>query len=230
MSLRTVFLDIDGTLLDSNGAHAQAWSEACAEFGYDRPASFFLPLIGMGGDRIFPKIDPDLSDAREPGKSISRRRQEMFLKNYAPHLRPTAGARAFVERLRDTGLARMVASSAKSDEIAALLRAAQVSDLIDDATTSDDAEQSKPAPDIIHTALKKADVQPAEAVLLGDTPYDVEAGRNAGVNVVAVRSGGWDDDALAGAVVVYDDPADILRHYDRSPFGIPARDGAGGVK
>ena len=100
----------------------------------------------------------------------------------------------------------------------ALLKQAGIQDLIEEKTSSSDADASKPDPDIVQAALESADARPDEAIMLGDTPYDVEASGRAGVRCVALRCGGWGDEALGDAVAVYDDPADLLARYDESPF------------
>ena len=136
-----------------------------------------------------------------------------------PALRPTPGARALLERMRSDGVARVVATSAAGAELEALLGQAGIADLVDATATASDAEQSKPAPDIVEAALAKAGVAPERALMLGDTPYDIEAARCAGVASVALRCGGaWDDAALAGAIAIYDSPAALLATWDRSPF------------
>ena len=114
---------------------------------------------------------------------------------------------------------RVIATSAKNDEFHALAERANVADQIDVATTSDDARRSKPDPDIVNAALEKAGCRPERALYIGDTPYDIEAAAAAGVATVAVRSGGWDDMRLGGAIAIYDDPADVVRHFDASPIG-----------
>ena len=215
-----VLLDVDGTLVDSNDAHAQAWSAACSEFGFDRPVEFFGPLIGMGGDHVLPRVDPALSDNDEPGQSIAKRRGEIFTSSFLPTLRAMPGAQELVEHLRHCGLRCVVASSAKADELEALLEIARVSKYIDVQTTSEDARTSKPAPDIVNVALEKARVAPNEVIFLGDTPYDIRSGQQAGVSVIALRCGGWDDLGLAGAIAIYNDPADLLAQYDASPLGV----------
>jgi HAD superfamily hydrolase (TIGR01509 family) len=217
---RTALLDIDGTLVDSNEAHARAWDAACAEFGFVRSERFFRPLIGMGSDQVLPRVDPALSDDRDPGKAIAARRGEIFKSAYLPTLRATPGARALVERIHTAGLRCVVASSAKADELEALLDIADVTKFIDVRTTADDAARSKPAPDIVIAALKKAGAAPNEAVFLGDTPYDITSGRQAGVSVIGLRCGGWDDLGLAGAIAIYNDPADLLSQYDASPLAV----------
>ncbi len=107
-----------------------------------------------------------------------------------------------------------------------LLDRAGVADLIDDATSSDDAKSSKPAPDIVEAALASSGLRADEVVMLGDTPYDIESAARAGVGVIAVRCGGFPDDTLAGALAIYDDPAHLLRDYESSPLARQRRDPA----
>jgi len=214
--VRRVLLDVDGTLVVSNDAHAQAWSTAFAEYGIDAPPARFRDLIGMGGDRIVPTIAAELSAQRGLGKTIGDRRKTIFLQDHAPKLVPTPGATAFVERLRADGLRPVVATSAQRDELDALLHIAGVSQLIDLITTADDVRESKPAPDIVTAALQKANIAADAAILIGDTPYDIEAALRAGVAAIAVRCGGWNDRALTGALAIYDNPADLLARYDSS--------------
>jgi phosphoglycolate phosphatase-like HAD superfamily hydrolase len=124
-----------------------------------------------------------------------------------------------LHRLRDDGIKLVVATSAGGDEVEGLLEQAGVEDLIQAATSSSDAEESKPDPDIVEAALEQAGFPPDQVVMLGDTPYDVEAATRAGIAIVAVRTGGWEDADLRGAVAVYDDPAALLEAFDESPLG-----------
>jgi HAD superfamily hydrolase (TIGR01509 family) len=215
--LKAALLDVDGTLVDSNDAHARAWGDAFAEAGFDVPFERVRPLIGMGGDHIVPRLT-GLSDESPAGEQLSERRSDIFRQRYLPHLRALPGVRQLLERMRADGLRLVVASSAKRDELDALLAVAGVRDLVEAATSRDEADCSKPCPDIVEAAFAKAECRADEALFLGDTPYDVAAGRNAGVGVVALRSGGWGDADLAGALAVYGDPADLLARYDDSPF------------
>lgn len=215
-------MDVDGTLLLSNDAHAQAWVDAFTEYDYQVPFDRVRPLIGMGGDKLMPTVVPGLSDEEGVGAQIAERRKQIFAERYADTLKPTPGARDLLLRLREAGLELAVASSAAGDELETLLKAAQVNDLIAQTTTSSDAEESKPAPDIVAVALNKLDLDPDEVVMLGDTPYDIESASGVGVGVIAVRSGGFTDEELSGALAIYNDPADALVHYDRSPFGSTA--------
>ncbi len=211
-----MLFDIDGTLIDSNGAHALAWSRAARDAGYDRPPRFFRPLIGMGSDRIVPLIAPDLTADASPGADIARRRGEIFEAEYLRWLLPTPGARALVEHFFKRDIPCVIATSAQKNELDALLDIARIKPYFTEATTSEDAENAKPAPGIIVAALQKAGVAAERAVFIGDTPYDVEAGTAAGVRVVALRCGGWDDEGLRGASEIYDDPSDLLGRLDDS--------------
>jgi HAD superfamily hydrolase (TIGR01509 family) len=215
-TVRGVLLDIDGTLVESNDAHAHAWVKALAESGRTVPFEVVRPLIGMGGDKLLPKVCG--LDAESPeGKRVSDRRQQIFLKEYLPHLRPCRGARELLDLLAARGYKMVAASSAKKDELDPLLKVCGADRVIEAATSSDDAEESKPDPDILHAALKQIGLPTSAVAMLGDTPYDVEAARRAGVKVIALRCGGWGDVDLA-ADAVYDDPADLARHIDRSPL------------
>lgn len=216
--LRGVLLDVDGTLIDSNDAHASAWVRALREHGYTVAFERVRRMIGMGGDKLLPAVTGGLDAESEAGKQIGDRRRQVFLTEFLPTLRPTDGARALLERLRADGLRLVVASSAQEEELQPLLERAGVADLIEARASSDDAGRSKPDPDIIHAALQQARWEPHDVVLLGDTPYDIEAAKNAGVATVAVRCGGWSTDRLRGAVAVYDDPADALARYESSVF------------
>ena len=219
MVLQGVILDVDGTLVLSNDAHAQAYVDAFAELGYDVPFERIRPLIGMGSDQLVPQVVPELKDEEGKVKAISERRKELIMSRYGPPLPPANGARQLILHMQQAGLRLMIASSATSEEMQVLLKAAQVDDLLKEATTSSDAEASKPAPDIVEAALSKVKMEPDQVLMIGDTPYDIKSAGAAGVGVIALRSGGFDDAALAGAKAIYDDPADLLAHYDDSPLG-----------
>ena len=214
---RAVILDVDGTLIDTNDAHAHAWVDVCNEFGFPVAFGRVRERIGMGGDRVLPALT-GLSEDSETGTKMKERRGEIFRERYLPSCLPFPGARELLERVQGDGMQLVVATSASADDMAALLKAAGVADLIEAKASSSDAEESKPAPDIVEAALANAGVSSAEAVMLGDTPYDVKAANRAGVRCVALRSGGWDDEALSDAVAIYQDTADLLAHYDESPF------------
>jgi HAD superfamily hydrolase (TIGR01509 family) len=218
MAVQGVILDVDGTLVLSNDAHAQAWVDAYAEYGYEVSFDKVRVLIGMGGDQLMPKVTPELTKDEGDGKAISERRKELIINRYGPKVVPANGARQLIQRMKDDGLRLIIASSATSQELEVLLKAASVDDLINEVTSSSDAEASKPAPDIVEAALNKLQMQPDQVLMLGDTPYDIQSASAAGVGVIAVRCGGFDDAALAEAKAIYDDPADLLMHYADSPL------------
>jgi HAD superfamily hydrolase (TIGR01509 family) len=205
----TALLDIDGTLVDSNDAHARAWVDALAEAGFHVPFETVRPLIGMGGDKLLPALGLGLSADTEPGKTIAARRGEIFKERYALDLKPTRGARDLLLLFTAGGVACVAATSAKKDELDLLLDRAGVADLIATASTADDAGTSKPAPDIVQAALRKSGATSDRSVMLGDTKYDVEAASKAGVPTIALRCGGSPDADLAGAVGIYDDPLSL---------------------
>ncbi len=216
--VRGVLLDIDGTLLDSNDAHAQAWVEVFGEFGKAVRFEEVRRLIGMGGDRLMPKVSGIEADS-ELGEKISKRRRASFLENYLPKLRPFPKVRELLKELRRRDLTLVIATSAAAEELKPLLKQAQVLDLIDAKTSSGDAEESKPAPDIVEAAIQRSGLGAKELVMLGDTPYDVTASSRAGIPCIAVRSGGWNDADLREAIAIYEDVADLLAHLDESPLG-----------
>jgi HAD superfamily hydrolase (TIGR01509 family) len=215
--VRGVLLDIDGTLLDSNVAHARAWVDALTEGGVQVELSRVRPLIGKGADKMLPELAgiPAESGA---GQAIAKRNKVIFKERYFGECHPFPLVRELVERIRSDGIAVVVASSAPKDELDALLEAAGVRDLIESAATSGDAPRSKPDPDIVRAAARRSDLPPDALLMVGDTPYDVEAARRAGIDALALRSGGWSDVDLSGAIAVYADPADLVARYETSPF------------
>ncbi len=215
---RALLFDVDGTLLDSNDAHARAWVAALAETGYAVPFERVRPLIGMGGDKLLPELVPGASDDTEPGKTILRRRLEIFKQRELPGIRPTGGARELLEAVRARGWSVVVATSAKQAELDDLLARGDLGPLVDVASTSDDAQESKPDPDIIDAALRKAKVAARDAVMIGDTKYDVEAAHKARVPCVALLCGGNDPATLREAEATYSDPAELVDALDAAPF------------
>jgi HAD superfamily hydrolase (TIGR01509 family) len=213
-----VIFDVDGTLVDSNDAHARAWTDALNEYGHDVSFAQVRKLIGMGSDHLLPEI-AGIEKESDQGQAIAQRRGQIFKEQYLPTVTPLPGAHALVQRLHDAGMKLVVASSATKDELSALLRIAQVANLLPEQTSADDAKQSKPAPDIVLVALQRLGVSPEEAVMIGDTPYDIQSAQKAGVDVIALRCGGWQDEELAGALAIYDDPAEVLTHYAESLVG-----------
>jgi HAD superfamily hydrolase (TIGR01509 family) len=216
--VKAVVLDIDGTLLLSNEAHARAFFEAASRLGIAADFATILRLIGKGSDKLIPEAFGFDSES-DLGKKLETLKGKLFKTSYLSTVKPAPGARQLLMRLRQDGIKLVIATSASAEDVASLLERAEVKDLVDDTSSADDVEASKPEPDVVTAALKKIDAKPDAAVMLGDTPYDVEAAQRAGVSIIAVRCGGWTDQDLRGAVAVYDHPADLLAHYDESLLG-----------
>lgn len=219
--IRAVIFDIDGTLIDSVDGHARAWQTILARYGRDVPLAQVRQQIGKGGDQLMPVFLPEEVVDRL-GEQIERERLDLFKREYLPHVRPFPGNRELFERILADGKRIVLASSAKGEELKTYKEIAGIADLIEEETSSDDAERSKPHPDIFEAALAKLeDVPPAEAVVIGDTPYDAEAAAKAGLRTIGVLCGGFPETDLraAGCIALYRDPADLLAHYDDSPLG-----------
>lgn len=215
--VRAVLFDIDGTLLDSNDAHAHAWLDALRGHGKNVPFDLVRSKIGMGGDKLLLEV-AGLADDSVEGRSITERRVAILKAHYLGDIGPFPGTRALVDRLRSRGVICAAVTSAKSSDVADLLRVATVADLIDPVITSDDADNSKPDPDLVEVAVQRLGLEKNECVMVGDTPYDIEAAARAGVATVAFRSGGWSDKDLAGAVAIYDGCADLSSKLEDSVF------------
>jgi HAD superfamily hydrolase (TIGR01549 family) len=212
--LTAVIFDVDGTLIDSNAAHAETWAQALTEHGLPRSAGDVRPLIGMGGDKLLPAI-ASLDEDSPKGRAVAQRKKQLFSERL-PQLHATRGARTLVEFLKDQRKSIVIATSADEKEMDALLQQAGVADLIPRRTSSDDAERSKPDSDIVLAALQRAGSRPDATVMVGDTPYDIEAAARAGVDTIALRSGGhWSRDDLAGAIAVFYDPVDLRAEWRR---------------
>lgn len=216
--VKGVLLDVDGTLVLSNDEHAESWVEAFGHFGYKIIYEDVRCLIGMGSDKLIPKLVPGMESESGEGKKVSEYRGKLFLNKFAPGLQPAPGSRGLVQKLKASDLKLIVASSANKNMLGPLLKAARVDDLLKEATSASEADRSKPDPDIVQAALNKIGLPSDQVLMIGDTPYDIEAAKQAGVGVVAVRCGGWKDKDLNGAAAIYDAPADILNNYESSPF------------
>lgn len=213
--IRAVLLDVDGTLIDSNDAHAQAWVDVGQEFGRAIEFDHVRRLIGMGGDRVLPQLT-GLEEESEEGARLLRRRGEIFRDRYLPSLSAFPRTRELLQRMIDDGLKLVVATSASEEDLAALLDQAGIEDLIKRSANADEAESSKPSPDIIEAALAKSGQPAGRAIMIGDTPYDVTAAARAGVRSIGVLCGGWNEQELRGATEIYPDPAALLTAYESS--------------
>lgn len=215
--ITSVIFDIDGTLVDSVDLHARAWQEAFQHFGYDFAFDDIRQQIGKGGDKLIPHFLQE--DADRLGEKIEKYRGELWKKEYLPQVKPFPKVRELFERILEDGKKIALASSSKEDELKAYKRIAGIEDLVNRETSADDVENSKPDPDVIHVALAKLhNPDPAEVIMVGDTPYDVEAAKKANVLTIGVLSGGFPEVELraAGCVAIYHDVAELLDHYQES--------------
>lgn len=218
---RAVFFDIDGTLVDSNTLHVEAWVRAFAEAGHRVEPRAIAGQIGKGADNLVPALLPDTDDVT--AERLGDAHGAIFKQRYLDEVRPFPDARALIARVHATGRLTALASSASQEELDHYCRLLDLAGLVDVTTTIDDVGTSKPAPDIFTVALKKASGPAAqiaahEIVVVGDSPFDMQAARKAGMTPIAVRSGGFDDRALleAGAATIYDDVTDLLIRFDDS--------------
>lgn len=219
-------LDLDGTLLDSNAAHANAWHEAISAAGYPPvPLDKLRALIGVGADKLLRfALGVDRRDSE--WRRITTLRRRIFREKYLDTLCPFPGVRSLLHMLREAGWQPVIATSASSDEVDGLLRRAGVGNLVTDVVSASHYMPSKPDPDIFELALRRVRCDRESAMVLGDTPYDLMAAARARLRSVALRCGGWSDSALAQADAVFDDPLDLVRRFDVSPFAARAT-GAG---
>ena len=219
--IEAVIFDIDGTLLDSVDLHGRAWQDAFAHYGYRVAYEDARRQIGKGGDQLMPLFVPE-DELERIKKDLEQYRSDLFKTRYLPRVRPFTDVPELFRRILDDGKKIALASSAKGDELKVYKKLAGVEDLIHEETSSDDAERSKPHPDIFEAALEKlGNPDVSRVIVIGDTPYDIEAARKAGLATIGVTCGGWTEPELkqAGCVAVYRGPADLLAKYDASALG-----------
>lgn len=205
---KAVLFDIDGTLVDSNDLHVSAWVQAFAGSGRVLDPRAIRAQIGKGGDNLVPALLPGLGE--DEVEKLSDAHGEAFKARYLDLVRPFPGVRDLIARVHGAGIKVGLASSASKGELDHYVELLGIGEFLDAATTIDDVKASKPAPDTVAAALGKLGVAGADALFVGDTPYDIESGARAGVATVAVLSGGFDRDALRGAKAVYEGAAALL--------------------
>ena len=218
--ITAVIFDIDGTLVDSVDLHAEAWQVALERFGKKVSFAEVRRQIGKGGDQLMP-VFLSAREMEKFGEELEQYRSKLFKKEYLPRVTAFPGVRQLFERIRQDQKRIALASSAKEDELKTYKTIAGIDDLIEAETSSDDAERSKPYPDIFEAALEElGDVAPDKILVIGDTPYDAQAAGKANLRTVGVLCGGWDEEELrqAGCIAIYRDPVDLLSRYDDSPL------------
>ena len=209
-SAKGFVFDVDGTLIDSNDAHAHAWQHAFLEAGLAIGFEPIRLLIGKGSDKLLAELaGVDLHSPR--GEQLSARKSELFKSHYLRRLKPFAQAAELLLYLKRGGVKLAVATSASPAELDDLLAVARAGRVFDVKVTAEDARASKPDPDSISRAVRNLGLKPAQSVMVGDTPYDANAARRASVAFIGLRCGGWRDKELQPAIAVYSGPADLLR-------------------
>lgn len=214
---KAALLDVDGTLVDTNYHHALAWWRAFCRHGVTLPVWRIHRHVGMGGDQLVPALVPGLDDERH--LEIEEARGEEYAR-LLPEVRPLEGAHELIADLKERGHTVVLASSSPQDELDHYLELLDARGVADAWTTKDDVEATKPAPDLVVAALEKAGG--GEAVMIGDTPWDIEAARRAGIPTVCVITGGYSEQELrdAGAAGVFDGVDELRRSLDGTPLSL----------
>lgn len=222
--LKAVLCDLDGTLLDSNALHAEAWEKTFEHFGFKVTFDEALHQIGKGGDQLIPVFVPE-SDRERLQKPIEEYRKNLFHSEYFDKVKAFPDSRELLQKMKQRGLRIAIASSASREDLERLEKIAGFTDLVEKETSNDDAENSKPAPDIFQAALDRLGVEASDSVALGDTPWDIQAARKAGIGTIALTCGGWTEQQLrdAGAIEVYRDPSDLIQKFGQSVLNLDAR-------
>jgi HAD superfamily hydrolase (TIGR01549 family) len=216
VKLAAFIFDIDGTLVDSNDLHVESWDRAFRHFGKIFPNEKLRAHIGKGSDQYIPEfLTPE--EMKKFGKELDEYRSDLFRKEYLPKVKPFPKVKELLQRIRDDNKRSVLATSGKkSDTEYYVNELLKIGDLIEGYTIADDADQSKPAPDIFTAALHKlGDISPNDVVGVGDTRFDIEAAGKVGIRTIALLCGGIPENVLreAGAVAIYRDPADLLANY-----------------
>lgn len=214
---QAVLCDLDGTLLDSNSQHAEAWQKAFEHFGISTTFEQVLHQIGKGGDNLIPVFVPE-RDRRRLQEPLEEYRKELYRREYLPHIKAFPGARDLLLKMKAIGIRIALASSSNKEDLKKYKEIADITDLVDEETSSDDTEHSKPAPDIFQASLDRLKLPADSVIALGDTPWDIEAAGKAGVKTIAVTSGGWSEQDLreAGAIAVYPSVAELSQNFNCS--------------
>jgi HAD superfamily hydrolase (TIGR01509 family) len=215
--VEALLTDIDGTLVDSNALHAEAWRRTFEHFGIQVGMDEAWSQIGKGGDKLIPVFVKE-EDRDRLEKPIEALRKEIFHRDYMPRVVSFPQSRELLQKVRQNGTRITLATSSPEDDVATYKRIVGMEDLVEKAATSADAKESKPEPDIFAAALRKVGLRPEQTVALGDTPYDAQAAGKLNIRVIGLTCGGWKRDDLrdAGCTEVYEDPADLLLHYSES--------------
>jgi len=217
--IRAAIFDLDGTLVDSNDLHAEAWQEAFRHFGKEIPFRELRQQIGKGGDQYLPVfLSP--AEMQTFGEELNTFRSGLFKKKYLQRVQAFPKVRELFEQVRAGSKRIALASSGNADEIEHYVELAHIGDLIDARTTKTEVRHSKPEPDVFLETLRQLQLSAEEAIVIGDTPFDVQTAKKSQMQTIALLCGGFSEDGLraSGAVTIYRDAADLLESYQRSPL------------
>ena len=215
--VKALLCDIDGTLVESNWLHAEAWQVAFRAMGIPLELDEVRRQIGKGGEELVPVFVPwwKRKHIQEP---LEAYRKFVFQTDYLAQVKPIPRVREFLLRLKQAGIRLSLASSASKEDLLIYKKIAQMEDLIEEESSADDAQRTKPHPDIFEATLKRLGLKPKDVLALGDTPYDAEAAGKADIWTIGVTTGGWSREDLlaAGCVEVYKDVGEILDRFEES--------------
>jgi beta-phosphoglucomutase-like phosphatase (HAD superfamily) len=218
--VKAVIFDMDGTLVDSVDLHAQAWQDAFRDFGHEIELKAIRDQIGKGGDQLLP-VFLTRAEIDKDGPDLEKHRGDILKERYLSQIKAFPKVPQLFERIRADRIKIFLGSSAKSEELQTYKKIAGIEELVDGETSSEDAEKSKPHPDVFQAAMAKlGGIHTSEVVVVGDSPYDAEAAGKVGLRTIGFRSGGFEEAKLrdAGCIAIYDGPADLLARYDKSVF------------
>ena len=212
--LKAILFDIDGTLVDSNDKHTRCWIEAFAHFGKNVEWDVIRSQIGKGGDLLVPDT-MNAREMREFGKQLQEYRGELWKREYMKSVQPFPGAVDALRAVHERGIKVALASSSNPNEVEYYVELLGVADLLEGTTSKEDAEFSKPSPEIFQAALERVKGEPATALVVGDTPYDILAAHRIAVPIAAVLCGGFPRESLAKAEFLFDDVTAMVKELER---------------
>jgi HAD superfamily hydrolase (TIGR01509 family) len=215
--IEALLCDIDGTLVESNWLHAEAWQNAFAAIGIQLDREDVRRQIGKGGDELIP-VYVTWWKRRHVEGPLKNYRKFIFQQDYFSKVKALPGARELLIRAKEAGIRIALASSADKDDLQVYKGLLGIQELVEKETSANDADRSKPHPDIFVAALERLNVRPNKCLALGDTPYDAEAAGLAGIRTIGVTTGGWSRTELmdAGCIEVYESVAELFQRFESS--------------